>query len=656
MNAHSVAVLTSLGLLSSAQPIWAEEPPVRRNLVLFVADGLRPGSINEHDAPAMARLQAQGVQFTNSHSLFPTFTTPNAAAIATGHYVGDTGDFGNGVYTDYRLFNFGNFGRPPATSTPFIENDPILGDLDDHFEGNYLGEGSLLAAARAAGYSTAAIGKLGPVAIQDVGQLAPRDGKFAVPDTIIIDDSTGTPDGVPLSNEITAALKKAGVPLTVPVRVQPSGDQKVSGTRFANTGQQVYFIEATTRVVLPMFRDRHRPFALVYWSRDPDGTQHNQGDSRGRLNPGINGPTSRAAVKGADENLQQILDYLYDNPELAANTDVVITSDHGFATISKHEVNATHQTTTSFAAQAHYDDVPMGYLPAGFLAIDLAEFLHAPLFDPDSVVKDAHGSPVYQLVRPMATALTPLERQHPILGNGLIGGSGRPLDHTDANVVVAVNGGSDLIYLPQADVGRVRAIVQFLATQDYVGALFVDDQYGELPGALPLSRIALLGASKLPRPAVVVSFTTFALPAKEASTRDPLLNAVQIADTPLQEGQGMHGSFGRDNTFNVMAAVGPDFKTKYRDPFPVSNADIAPTIAKLLGLSLTARGSLTGRVLDESLKGGTAPVRAQRCLTLSEPAANGQRTILTYQRLADRLYLDQAEFRRATEREKEGCR
>ena len=33
----------------------------------------------------------QGVHLRNGHSLFPTFTTANASAMATGHYFGDTG-------------------------------------------------------------------------------------------------------------------------------------------------------------------------------------------------------------------------------------------------------------------------------------------------------------------------------------------------------------------------------------------------------------------------------------------------------------------------------------------------------------------------------------------------------------------------------------
>src|SRR5262245_63259397 len=78
-----------------------------------------------------------GVNFSNSHSVFPTFTTPNAAAIATGHYPGDTGDFSNTILTGFPLFNTNNFaGKSPGTVTPFIEDDQTLGDIDEHFPGN----------------------------------------------------------------------------------------------------------------------------------------------------------------------------------------------------------------------------------------------------------------------------------------------------------------------------------------------------------------------------------------------------------------------------------------------------------------------------------------------------------------------------------------
>jgi hypothetical protein len=618
-----------------------------RNIVIFVADGLRPGSVNAQDAPTLNALRAQGVTFANSHSLFPTFTTPNASAIATGHYLGDTGDFANSLYTGYRMFDRGNFAHRAAADVAYIENDAVLGDLDDHSEGNYLGEDTLLALAREHGFSTAAIGKLGPVAIQDVTQLAPMDGRFSVPQTIIIDDATGA-EAPPLDAEVLAALNAAGLPAATPPRHQGAGNSTSPGTHEDNSAQQQFFIAATTRAVLPLLQRRARPFVLLYWSRDPDGTQHNQGDSLNALVPGINGPTSRAAVRDADDNLRQILDYLRADAALAATTDVFVTSDHGFATISKHDIDARHHASASESAAVSYADVPAGFLPPGFLAIDLAQYLQQPLYDPDRLLKDADGNPIYQR---LAAGV------HPLLGDGLIGGSGRALDHTDAQVVVTAGGGSDLIYLPQADAPLARRLVTYLSGLDYVGALFADDQYGALPGALPLSSIALLGASKLPRPAIVVSFKTFTLDPGTGASANALQNAVQIADTALQQGQGMHGSFGRDNTFNFMAATGPDFNAHYRDPMPASNADIAPTVLQLLGLQPRAHGVLAGRVLQEALRSHAAPAAAiEHCLAISEPAADGRRTVLEYQRYRGRIYPDQAALRVVLQQERTGCR
>src|ERR1700692_1004805 len=187
-----------------------------RNIVIFVFDGLRAGSVNVWDSPTILGIRDHGVNFVNSHSLFPTFTTANASAIATGHYLGDTGDYSNQIYIGHPIFLDGNFGRPPGSYAPYIENNRVLGDLDAQFNGNYLNEETLLAAAHRHGFSTAAVGKMGPAAIQDVSQLNPVNGGFAGPRTVIIDDGTGTPDGAPLSSDVTSALVIAGLPTTAP--------------------------------------------------------------------------------------------------------------------------------------------------------------------------------------------------------------------------------------------------------------------------------------------------------------------------------------------------------------------------------------------------------------------------------------------------------
>jgi hypothetical protein len=634
-------IALSLSSLSFAE---SPHPKKHRNAIIFIADGLRPGSVNSTDAPTLLSVRNHGVNFINSHSLFPTFTTPNGSAIATGHYLGDTGDFSNTIYSGYPVFNTGNFGHTTAgTNTPFVENNPILSDLDDHYNGNYLTEETLLSVARAHGYNTASIGKVGPVAIQDVTQINPVAGAFPTPVTVFIDDATGTTNGIPLPASVVTALTNAGLPTVTPLRVQPSGTNTTPGTLLPNATQQQYFADATTKAVLPAFKANGNPFVLVYWSRDPDGTQHNQGDSLNTLVPGINGPTSKAGVHNADNNLKQILEFINSNPDLAANTDIFVTADHGFATISKQPVDPNGTSTSSYSTTFIYKDatgrqeVNTGFLPVGFLAIDLGHALGLPIFDPDSTPAGATG--VYEPVDPTIPQQTTMVRQHPANGDALLGGSGAVLDNTDAKVIIAANGGSDLIYVPDHDVNTAKKIVGFLAKQDYVGGMFLDDSFGRLPGTLPLSSINLVGNTSLPTPTIALAFKTFA-----TDPRNPLQSAVQIADSALQQGQGMHGSLGRDNTFNNMAAIGPDFKNHFVDISPVGNADIVPTLAQILGFQLSSSGDLKGRVISEALKGGPFAVFFEKQAFISPRAATGRSTALEFQRVGSRLYFDEACF------------
>ncbi|MDZ8054664.1 MAG: alkaline phosphatase family protein [Aulosira sp. ZfuVER01] len=615
-----------------------------RNVIIFVADGLRNGSVNPIDTPTLYSVRQQGVNFTNSHSLFPTFTTPNASAIATGHYLGDTGDFSNTVYSGFPTPNAN------GSVTPFIENDAVLGDIDEKFPGNnFLDEESLLAYARAQGFNTAAIGKLGPVAIQDVTQVN-REGGVAgsipTPETVIIDDrtgaaastTTGSPQAVPLDPDVAARLTAAGLPTTTPGRGAngSSGNNTTPGTTVANIDQQKFFIDATTKAVLPKFQEDGKPFALVYWSRDPDGSQHNQGDSLNSLTPGINGSTSKAGVKNADDNLKQLLDYLK-STGLDKTTDVVITSDHGFSTISRQLVDNQGTKTNSYAATQTYSDVNPGFLPVGFVAIDLAHDLGLPLYDPDK-----NTVTPLDINNVQYAAIDATKGQHPTSGNGVIGGTGKIANgkiDPNTKLIVAANGGSDLIYLPNGDKATAQQIVALLSQKDYISGIFVDDAYGNIPGALPLSSIGLKGDAKTPVPAIVINFKTFA-----TDPNNPVNTEVEIADTGLQQGQGMHGSFGRGDTFNNMAAIGPDFKAGYVDSAPVSNADVAPTLAKILGLNIPSSGDLKGRAITEALVGGPDTVDYTKGTLRSEPSANGQETILNYQAVGDTKYFTAAGF------------
>ena len=88
-----------------------------------------------------ARYQAQFSQWRNSlagntyqntgtwvtginSGLFPTVTTVNASAIATGHYIGDTGDFGNILYTGQPMESL------KGGTLGFLENDRLLAEMN----------------------------------------------------------------------------------------------------------------------------------------------------------------------------------------------------------------------------------------------------------------------------------------------------------------------------------------------------------------------------------------------------------------------------------------------------------------------------------------------------------------------------------------------
>ena len=636
MNNRSLLRLALVCLvLARSAGAFAETP---HNLILFIPDGLRSQIVDAATAPAMAQLRKEGVDFQNSHSVFPTFTTANASAFATGHHLGDTGDFSNFIYSGFRVTTSG------ATVAPFLENDPVLRQVNDYFDGNYLNETSVVAAARRQGYATALIGKLGPAAIFDVDALKGEG-------TLIIDDSTGAPgQGVALPPEWAAAFAKYKVAPVAPSRGDNgnAGNATTPGTLIPNLAQQQFFIEAAIKVALPHLKETGKPFVLVFWSREPDGTQHNQGDSFQTLIPGINGPTSLSAIRNADTalaSIEQALKAL----KLYDTTNIVVAADHGFSTISK-----ASRTSPSTKPGTPYKDVRAGDLPLGFLAIDLFSALkqsdaRLKLFDPDDGYKELDWT----------------RGAHPSRGNGAIGADA---DHPQ--VVVVANGGSDLIYLPSepptwgtklksaaADKNPAAAkklaqrIVSALLEHDYVSGIFVDEQrFGAIPGALGTKEIMVGGGDAVtPHPAIVVNFKSSLI---EGCARGPTLCAAEIVDSGLQQGQGMHGSFSRADTWNFMAARGPDFRKGFVDPVPASNADIGMTMAHLLDLKIDPKGALLGRVLTEALSATPAsePLPAVTTNTVESKAGGKQnlKTILKTQTVGKHVYLDAGGFKGRT--------
>jgi arylsulfatase A-like enzyme len=596
--------LVAAGLFAAACTLPAMAQAAQRNIVIFVADGLRYSSVTPETAPTMWKIKTEGVDFTNSHAMYPTLTTANASAIATGHYLGDTGDYANVLSLDYPVQC--QLNNP--MSIIFLEDDCVLRSIKQHFGDGYMGQTTLMQAAKAAGYNTLVVGKKGPSAIQWIGALDSQDDDVNGPLGIMVDDSTNHPknvDGTPTGSTVLhgdIALDVFGA----------TGAGAPAFTSIPNLTQQSWLTSLTTQVLIPDLKNAGKPFVMLFWSRDPDATQHSAIDSSGHIVPGINSIDAHAAIYNADTDLKYLLDALK-LAGMADNTDVFVTADHGFSTIGKGIPTADGA-------------LPVSTLGVGFVALDVSHWLNEKLFDPDhySLEVDVAGG------------------ERPAGGSGLVGP-----DAAHPKAIVVANGGSDFIYVPDASDKRATAkkIYDNLIQQPYVGALFVNDALlkngnpADFGAALPMSDINLIGSATVPRPDFVIGFRSF--DAKGCKLGEQLC-AVEIADTGLQTGQGMHGSFSRADTRNFMAAIGPDFKNKFADKAPVSNADITPTMAYILKIDLGGGGSLKGRPATEALKGGANVVVTGGKKAATAPLAEGKKEVLQYQQVGETRYFDAA--------------
>ncbi len=167
------------------------------------------------------------------------------------------------------------------------------------------------------------------------------------------------------------------------------------------------------------------------------------------------------------------------------------------------------------AAGFTYRDVKPGFLPQGFLDIDMSIGMKLKLHD-------STGSEV-----------------HPELGFYPKRGSLLGPDPAHPQVVIAPNGGTDLIYLPGPDAKALAPrVVEFLTPP----GLHRRDLRQRCAGPDPRRPADeqdwpdRVGAT--PQPSIVVSFRSWS-----TGCADPEMCGAEIADSGQQQGQGIHGSF-----------------------------------------------------------------------------------------------------------------
>ncbi len=638
-------------------PFGTRMEPTRT--IIMVWDGLRPDSVNPADTPNLYALRQAGVNFSDNHSTYPTFTMMNGATFATGSFPRTTGFYGNTFWTppqgDGRTIPAGNGASGNAqdyVAPVFTEDYQVLNTLDDYYGGQLLLVKTLFAGAQSAGLVTATIGKSGAAFIQDLG----RGGYFldentAMPRSLVSElqergialpantakgysgssavtlapgngDPTGRAGYVTFN---TTAYDNAGTP-AITVSARDSSDATQGAPENAANR---YMLAAFTQYILPV----KKPMLSLIWFRTPDNAEHGYG-------PGS--ANAVAGVRSQDARLGELMAALRANG-MDGSTNIVVVSDHGHSSVSGPlKLYPLRSITASGTA-------PNGPMVNGASSGTSAARIGAPAANGYSFSGDVRsadlltyrGFQAYDGAGCLTSAMAGLNAAGvptiPVkvdAGGALCGAANTkyqaisatlpapvasfkvpPPGRLPANgIVVATNGGSDYFYVPGHDPATVRKLVTFLQQREEYGAIFVDSRHGAIPGTLTLEQVNLENAQRRDKgqPDVVVSFSW---------DHDVSVQALPGIEFESFGGQrGMHGSFGIADVHNTLIAGGPSFRGSTTLATPTGNVDVAPTVAYLLGLSLD---QADGRVVHEALaqpRGTQSPTVVRSVVTPSAPA------------------------------------
>jgi arylsulfatase A-like enzyme len=546
-------VLLLLALACATPSKTPTRERARARVIVMVWDGLRPDSISRVQTPNLYSLREEGVEFTDHHSTYPTFTMVNAASLATGAPPGITGFYGNYVW-EPGPDGTNASGQPVdfKHTVVFTEDYGVLRDLARNAK-RLFDVQTLFGAAHAhrPPLTTAAVGKSGPAVLQDLDAQG-----------LVVDEKVIAPA------ELERAVRSstgARWPLTAerPARPPPDGV-----TADPDTPSSPYV--AMNRVLVSAFLDQvlpRSPDLALLWLRDPDTSEHIFG-------PGT--PAHDDALRSMDGFLGELRARL-DKLGLAGSTDLIIMSDHGHQTVSAPPRAPPPSGTAPFGpGQVRLSQV---LAEAGIPAHDSLRCLLSPTLSPYPVQTDAGGCK-----GPASSPAFPIPEPLP-----------------DGDVVVAANGGSDYLYVQGHATARVREVVRALQRRSEIAAIFVASSHGDVPGTVPLARLGLEhrpAAGLAPRhPDIIVSY------AFDETARVRGVLGVEHASMGAVPYRGMHGSFGPGDVRATLVAAGPHFRKGFKDPLPTGNVDVAPTIARLLELDLP---QATGRPLLEALEDGSA--------------------------------------------------
>src|SRR5262245_24728831 len=283
----AAAVVAATAIISMLDPAQAGNATL--NIVL-VLDGLRPDSITPEDTPNLWRLRQEGVNFLNSHAVFPTVTRVNATAIATGTYPARNGILGNRIYV-----------RAVNPNLAFVNDDHRnLLKLDEVTGGNMVLTKSLgeILAERGKRLAAVSSGSTGQALL-----LNPRAPKGV---------------GVTVNGYWEPGVRVAFPPDANDSVLQRFGKAPPRGGATAADDPAVAWTQNVLRdYVLPELK----PDVIFNWLTEPDHIQHGLG---------AGSPEARASIRADDAEVGLLLKRL-DELGLTRSTNIIVVSDHGFS-------------------------------------------------------------------------------------------------------------------------------------------------------------------------------------------------------------------------------------------------------------------------------------------------------------------------------------
>ncbi|HEX7841567.1 MAG TPA: alkaline phosphatase family protein [Kofleriaceae bacterium] len=589
---HRAAVLCLLAAcaITPPPPPAPPAPHADRSVIVVVWDGLRPDAVTAADTPNLARLRDMGVDFTDHHATYPTFTMMNGASFATGAFSEATGFYGN-VLWQPGATGTDSAGKPVDFRQPVFTEDYAVLDALNGPNKQLLLVDTLFAAAQRAGLVTLAVGKSGAAYLQDAGRGGlVLDERMALPLGFARElQAAGVALPPTAPNAYTAGELVLGPDNGNPVEFKPVHklEEGVSSDPTDEAGSPYkraleYLFTAYLDHVLP---DKH-PRLTVVWLRDPDSTEHNYG---------IGSPNWHDAMRANDQLLGRLVARLEALHE-SDTTDLLVVSDHGHSNVSGPQ-DLFPLRAIRAGAVAEVD--PHGYSVSGMMRLaDLLRRAGFTAFDglgctlnfATGIRKD--GTPVYPVLTDRDGSVCGKEGQ-----KYQVPPYKAPAQLLPGSLVVAVNGGSDYIYVPDHDPALLRKTVGFLQSRAEVGALFIDDRYGPIPGTMPLGAIRARNAAGR-NPDIILSYDYDENAVVEGTPGTEIAGMLNGGSY-----RGMHGSFSPRDVHNTLIAFGPDFRHGFQDPLPTGNVDVAPTVARILGVPLP---HAQGRALFEAMAHGAA--------------------------------------------------